>query len=166
MIRSCLLLALLALVFPLARATTVFNETFTGGSTINSNPPNPAATSPNAIAYQQLAAKTFNPNPPTLGASGLRFGIVGTTSGFNHIQALFTNHPVTLADTGDYLELTVTFTTEGGIITPQTNSTLFFGLHHANGGPDSFGRPLGAAEKTHWATPVRAMTNSSRAASS
>jgi hypothetical protein len=132
MIRSCLLLALLALVSPLACATTVFNETFTGGSTINSNPPNPATPAPNAIAYQQLAAKTFNPNPPTLGASGLRFGIVGTTSGFNHIQALFTRYPVTLADTGDYLELTVTFTTEGGIVTPQTNSTLFFGLHHAN----------------------------------
>ncbi|HWA27416.1 MAG TPA: pectinesterase family protein [Lacunisphaera sp.] len=124
--------AVLALgLFPAAtRAQTkAFNDTFTGGSTVNG-----AATAPNAnaAAYQQVAAKSFSPNPPAITPGNLRFGIVSTSSGFNHAQALFTNYPVTLVNTGDYIELTVNLSSEGGIITPQTNSTLFFGLYNAH----------------------------------
>jgi pectate lyase/pectin methylesterase-like acyl-CoA thioesterase len=111
--------------------TKAFNDTFTGGSTINANPASPAAPTVTAASYQQVAAKTFNPNPPAITSGNLRFGIVSTTSGFNHLQALFTQYPVTLGTTGNYLELTVNFSTEGGIITAQTNSTLFFGLYNA-----------------------------------
>ena len=112
--------------------TTVFEDTFSGGSSVNSSPTSPAQPSVNAAAYQQVAAKTFNPNPPTIAAGHFRQGIVGTTSGFNHVQALFTKYPVTLANTGDYIELTLTFTTESGIITAQTTSSLFFGLYNAD----------------------------------
>ncbi|MGC4074708.1 MAG: pectinesterase family protein [Nibricoccus sp.] len=118
-----------ALVAP--AQTTVFNDTFANGSTVNTSPTSPANPSVNTAAYQQLSAKTFNPNPPTIAAGHFRQGIVSTTSGFNHIQALFTKYPVTLANTGDYLELTLTFTHESGILTPQTNSTLMFGLFNA-----------------------------------
>jgi len=122
----------LSSVVPCTRAqTTAFNDTFTGGSTVNSNPTSPATPAVTAVAYQQLAAKTFSPNPPVITAGNLRFGIISTSSGFNHAQALFTNYPVTLVNNGDYIELTVNFSVEGGIITAQTNSTLFFGLYNA-----------------------------------
>lgn len=128
-----LLAALLALALHLCAqaATTVTRDTFSGASTINANPTTPSSPTATALSYQQLAAKTFNPNPPAITAGNLRFGIVATSSGFNHLQALFTKYPVTLVNTGDYIELTVNFSTEGGIITAQTNSTLFFGLHNA-----------------------------------
>jgi pectate lyase/pectin methylesterase-like acyl-CoA thioesterase len=111
--------------------STVFNDTFAGGSTVNTNPTSPVSPSLNTAAYQQLSGKTFNPNPPTIAAGHFRQGIVATSSGFNHVQALFTKYPVTLTNLGDYLELTLTFTHESGILTPQTNSTLFFGLYNA-----------------------------------
>ncbi|HEX2854080.1 MAG TPA: pectinesterase family protein [Opitutaceae bacterium] len=119
-------------LLPAARAQTkAFNDTFIGASTINANPHSPATATVTAASYQQLSAKSNNPNPPAITPGNLRFGIVSTSSGFNHLQALFTQYPVTLVNVGNYIELTVTFSTEGGIITAQTNSTLFFGLHNA-----------------------------------
>jgi pectate lyase len=127
--------AVLALgcALPAAHAQTkAFNDTFTGASTINANPTSPAAPSVTGASYQQIAAKVYNPKPPTITPGNLRFGIVSTSSGFNHVQALFTPYPVKLVNVGDYIELTVNFSTEGGILTAQANSTLFFGLFNAN----------------------------------
>ncbi len=108
--------------------TVVFNDTLAAGSTINSNPASPAPPLSDRTAYQQLSAKTFSPNPPTIAAGHLRFGIVNTSSGFNSIEALFSQIPVTLANIGDYLELTVTFTNQASLMN-GANASLFFGLH-------------------------------------
>ncbi|MBP6865888.1 MAG: immunoglobulin domain-containing protein [Candidatus Didemnitutus sp.] len=136
--RSLLLGAtLLASLLPLAASrslaqTKVVNDTFTAGSTINSNPASPAVPSPTAIAYQQIATKVLNPAPPVLASNSLRHGIVSTSSGLSHIQALFTNYPVNLANDGDYIEATVTFVSEGGILTAHSNSAVYVGLYDAN----------------------------------
>ena len=113
-------------------ATTVFNDTFNRGSTVNNPAPTPANPSLGAAAYQEVTAKTFSPNPPTLVSDALTYGIVSTSSGFCSIQALFTKYPLVLSNTSDYVEATVTFTSQGGVITAQTNSGLFFGLYNAN----------------------------------
>ena len=110
--------------------TVVFNDTFAAGSTINSSPTSPAASLISKAAYQQLSAKTFSPNPPTIVAGHLRYGIVSTSSGFNSIEALFTQFPVTLANIGDYLEFTVSFTNQASLMN-ATNGSLFFGLHNS-----------------------------------
>ena len=126
-----LLLALCAAALPGLRAqTTVFHDTFGDGSTVNSSPTSPAQPSVDQTAYQQLAAKPFNPNPPTIGAAGLRFGSNATSSGFSCIEALFTRYPVTLANVDDYIEMTVVFTNDGGLMNAPA-ATLFFGLHDA-----------------------------------
>ena len=49
-----------------AHAVTVFSDTLGNGSTINNATPTPANPSLNAAAYQQVSAKTYAPNPPTL----------------------------------------------------------------------------------------------------
>jgi polygalacturonase/pectin methylesterase-like acyl-CoA thioesterase len=126
LLAACCVLATMA-----PAQTAAFKDTFTGASTVNANPSSPLFSTSTAASYQQLSAKSFSPNPPAITPGNLRFGIVATTSGFNSIQALFTKYPVTLVATGDYLELKVVFNTEGGIITAQTNSTLFFGLFNA-----------------------------------
>jgi polygalacturonase/pectin methylesterase-like acyl-CoA thioesterase len=111
--------------------TKAFNDTFTADSRVNRNPAEPGAPSVTGAAYQQLSAKTFSPNPPAITTGNLRFGIISTSSGFNEIEALFTNYPVRLENVGDYLELQIVFSTTGGIITAQTNSGLYFGLFDA-----------------------------------
>lgn len=123
------LLTLCIAAIPGLRAqTTVFNDTFGNGSTINSNPTAPAAPTINQTAYQQLSAKTFNPNPPTIASGSLRYGSASTSSGFSCIEALFTQYPVSLANINDYIELTVVFTDEANLMN-AANATLMFGLH-------------------------------------
>lgn len=111
--------------------TRAFTDAFAAGSTINASPLDPAAPTSTAASYQQLSAKGFNPNPPAIADGQLRFGIVSTSSGFNHVQALFTAYPVVLDTDGDSIEVQVTFSSEGGILTAQSNSTLFLGLFNA-----------------------------------
>jgi fibronectin-binding autotransporter adhesin len=104
-----------ALLMPLvvSAQTTFFYDTFTGGSTINSlTPANPTL---NSTAYEQIANKSFSPTPTASGH--LKFGIGSTTSGETQIQALFTNSPVALFQTGDYVQLTIVFTNTSGCLT-------------------------------------------------
>src|SRR5580765_4105083 len=125
-----LTLAALSVLSGAHAQTVVFTDTFGGGSTINSNPTLPAAPLVNKTAYQQLSSKTFSPNPaPAPVAGHLRYGSVGTSSGFNSIEALFTQYPVTLTNTGDYIEMTVVFTNEASLMN-GANATLFFGLYN------------------------------------
>lgn len=126
------LLAFALLALTAGAQTVVFNDTFGAGSVINSNPTSPAAPLIDRTAYQQISAKSFNPNPPTIAAGHLRYGIVGTSSGFSSIEALFTQFPVTLVNVGEYIEMTVVFTNQAGIFTANPNGTLLFALH--NGG--------------------------------
>ena len=57
-----------------------------------------------------------------------------TTSGFVEAQALFATTPLTLAATGDYIQLMATFTATAGILAgPGTGSSLNFGLFYSGG---------------------------------
>jgi len=109
---------------------TVFNDTLGNGGTINSTPTSPATPVVGKIAYQQLAAKTFSRNPPTIGAGSLRFGSVATSFGFSSIEALFTQYTVSLVNLNDYVEMTVVLTNDGNLM-KGASYTLFFGLHNS-----------------------------------
>lgn len=112
-----------------AELSTVFDDTFGDGSTINNTTPTPATPSLHATAYQQLSGKAFQPVSAAAGA--LRFGLPGTSSAFTSIEALFTKYPVTLANTGDSVQLSVAFTPVADIV-DYANSGLCVGLHNAS----------------------------------
>ena len=112
-----------------AELSTVFDDTFGDGSTINNATPAPAVPSLHATAYQQLSGKTFQPVSAAAGA--LRFGLPGTSSAFTSIEALFTKYPITLANTGDSVQLSVAFTPVADMV-DYANSGLCVGLHNAN----------------------------------
>jgi hypothetical protein len=119
----------LALSAPLAALaqTMVFNDTLSAGSTLNSaNPTPPTATS---TSYEELASKNYSPNPPTLTAGDLKFGISGTSGGGTEIQALITTAPVALQSAGQYIQVTATFTATEGVLT--SDSELGVGLYNA-----------------------------------
>jgi hypothetical protein len=59
----------------------------------------------------------------------LDFGIGATSSGVVEAQALFTNAPVMLANNGDMISLTVTFTNTSGLLT--ASGSLGFGLYNS-----------------------------------
>lgn len=63
-------------------------------------------------------------------ASDFRYGIATSTSGSIECQSIFTTNPVVLAQSGDYIQMTVVFTNNTGILT--ATCLLGFGLY--NGG--------------------------------
>lgn len=108
-------------------AAVYFSDTFSSGSTLNSA--SPANPTPTSTAYELVANKAWNPNPPTIAANDLKFGIGATTAGYIQAQALFTNSPVALVLPGDYIQLTVVFTNTSGLLTAA--GQLGFGLYNS-----------------------------------
>ncbi|MGC4072788.1 MAG: pectinesterase family protein [Nibricoccus sp.] len=118
-------IALLATVSVHAQ-TTVFNDTFSGASTLNAT----SATAPTATSadYQLISSKTWSPTP-SIAAGHLQFGIAATTAGTTEVQARFTNSAITLANAGEYIELTTTFTNTSGLVTQA--GQVGFGLYNS-----------------------------------
>ena len=109
------------------QAAVFFSDDFTSGSTVNSaTPADPTATS---TAYQLIASKAYVPNPPTLTANDLKFGIANSTSGAFEIQALFATNAVALVQAGDFIQLTIVFTNSSGLLTEA--GQLGFGLYNS-----------------------------------
>lgn len=111
-----------------ASGAVIFQDTFGGGSTVNSA--SPAAPTATSASYQILSSKAWAPTP-SVAAGDLKFGINSTSSGHIEAQAVFSNTPVALTNAGDYIELTMTFTDTAGILT--ANGILGFGMYSSGG---------------------------------
>jgi len=98
---------------PPVMGANVYGDDFSS-STLNSALP--SAPTPASTSYELMSSKAWNPSP-SIAVGHLQFGIAATTSGSIQVQALFTNAPVTLANPGDNLSLTVTFTNTVGLLT-------------------------------------------------
>jgi len=120
-------LAMLLLAGPLAcPAAIYFSDDFVHGSTFTNA--TPAAPTPTSTAYQISSSKAMTSANAMPGF--LKYGINSTTGGGIEVQALFTGSPVALSQVNDYVQLTVTFTNEAGLLT--ANGAMGFGLY--NGG--------------------------------
>ena len=104
--------------------TVFFRDTFTNGSTINSN--SPASPTTISAAYQLISSKSWSPSP-TLAAGDLKVGIGSSTAGEFQLQALFATNPVALSQPGDYIQMTIVFTNTSGLLTEA--GQLGFGLY-------------------------------------
>jgi len=115
------------LIAPLvSEANVFFNDTFVGGSTLTNA--TPALPTPTSTGYQLSSSKAVTSTNALPGF--LKYGIASTTGGGVEVQALFTTNPVALVLVNDYVQLTVTFTNEAGLLT--ASGAMGFGLF--NGG--------------------------------
>src|SRR5215210_6679135 len=89
-----LILSCVASLSGVQAQTTVFNDTFRGGSTVNNATPVPAPPSINATAFQIMTDKSYSP-APSVASGHLIYGIGGSTAATLQAQALFTAYPVT-----------------------------------------------------------------------
>ena len=111
---------------PLAgRATVFFNDTFGSGSTVSST--SPAIPTANSTAYQEISTKAWVPNPPTIAANDMTFGIGSSSSGAFQIQSLFATNALTLTQPNDYIQLAIVFTNTSGVLT--ASGQLGIGLY-------------------------------------
>ena len=110
---------------------TIFHDTFSSGSTLNTNP---VAPTDHSTSYEIVSSKNWSP-APSMTSGSLRFGIAGTTSGSVELQALFTNSAIAIATNGDYVELVVTFVAATNILNQPV--AWGFGLYNS-GFPQSY----------------------------
>lgn len=133
-LRNLLIFSLAAPIAALAQTTTVFNDTFANGSTVDQAPAAPTSSS---TSYEYLgsvagASASINPNHLVL---------VGATNNFfGEVQALFTTNPITLTSAGDFLDLTIIFTGSNIISsgTAANNSSLNVGLYRSGSTGQTF----------------------------
>lgn len=128
------------------RGGTVFLDDFSS-STLNSATPAPPAAG--STAYHLFSSKAWNP-APGIAANDLQFGIGPTTSGHIEAQALFAATPVALTNTGDWIELSLTFVNTAGLFTQSGH--LGFGLYNSGGVPPLAGGMQGTATTSTTAT--------------
>jgi hypothetical protein len=128
------------------RGGTVFLDDFSS-STLNSATPAPPAAG--STAYHLFSSKAWNP-APSIAANDLQFGIGPTTSGHIEAQALFATSPVALTNTGDWIELTITFVNTAGLFTQSGH--LGLGLYNSGGVPPLAGGMQGTATTSTTAT--------------
>ncbi len=128
-------LSLIALTFAMPWAvmaqTTVFNDTFTvpGSDTLNTT----TITAPGTSYTTWEMDSTKNAFSSSITSGNLRLTLAAATcSQFTEMQALFTSSPVTLATTGDYIDLEVVFVDTSGTLLTGTGSFLYDGLYNAN----------------------------------
>src|SRR6185437_13389338 len=134
--RSGLIALLLALPLAATAQYAVFTDNFNNGSTLNqlSVPGGtPQASSTSYDIASTKAAVKVTTNAPGV----LRIALDGsTTSGFVEAQALFSASPVSLNTVGDFINLTYTFTNNGGtLIAGGPSSYIYHGLYNSAGEP-------------------------------
>lgn len=112
---------------PVLADTTVFNDTFGDGSTLNQTPIVPTA---NATTYE--IASTKDTVGSSISSGDFKLTMASTSSGFVEAQALFTTAPVSLVNVGDYVKLSLTFTNTSQIA-GGTSSFMYFGLYNSGG---------------------------------
>jgi hypothetical protein len=127
-IQSLTILAL-ASSFPLAglAQTTIFNDSFNAGSTLNT-----ANTAPTATSTGYQIASTKSTSGSLLNPGDLKLNFASTSSGIAEIQALFTTSPISLSAVGDSITLNVTFAATSGILV-GSSSFIAGGLYNSGG---------------------------------
>jgi hypothetical protein len=107
-------------------AAIIFSDNFSTSTLNNAAPAAPTSSSTN---YQVLSTKDATGS--LIGAGSLNLTMVNTSSGFAELQALFATSPVSLTQTGHYIEARVGFTSTG--LNLLGNSTLNAALLNSGG---------------------------------
>ena len=118
-----------------AEAALILSDTF-GTSTLNSAAP----AAPTAISTNYEVLSTKDATASSIAAGSLKLTMANTSSGFAEVEALIAASPIVLAQTGDYVEVTVDFVPTG--VNVLGNSTLNIGLFNSGGAPPVPGTSL------------------------
>lgn len=119
--------------FPLAvmAQTAVFSDNFSNGSSFNGTSTPGGTPTASSTSYDFSSSKT---GVESITPGNLTYGLNGATgSGFIEGQALFTTTPIALQTTGDYVDLTYTFTDTANLLAGGTSSYIMTGLFNSGG---------------------------------
>jgi hypothetical protein len=114
--------------------TVIFSDTFDGSSTLNQTSTPGGTPSASHTSYDVASTKTGS---CVTNASLLRAKLSsGTTAGYVELQALFASTPVQLANVGDSINMTISFTNSAGtLLAGGSGSVIDVGLYYSGGTP-------------------------------
>ena len=154
-VKGILLIAVIsALAIPLVSRgqTTVFQDTFANGSTLN--PTSAVTPTSNKTAYEIASSKTASTT--TLTGGLLTLSTNATSSGYTEAQAQFIDNAdaITLSSAGQYIEVYATFNDTTNLFngTAGQNEQLVTGLYDSGGTPLTDGANLWAGGLTSAST--------------
>ncbi len=132
------LIATSLLIAPLAgwSRTTIFNDNFGNGSTLNGASTPGGTPEASWTSYDVASTKNGTTCALTAGSPGLlRMKLSGgTTAGYIEMQAMFASAPVQLVNVGDKINLTVVFTNSAGtLLAGGSGSLINVGLFNSGG---------------------------------
>ena len=112
--------------------TTVFSDNFSG-STIQSAAPGAGTAS--AADYEVFVQGSTAPVGYSIAPGALHFATPATGSALGEVMARFGGSPVTLANVGDYVNLSLTFVDTAGVLVAggNANSSVNIGLFNSGG---------------------------------
>src|SRR4051812_33002171 len=111
------------------QAAVIFSDDFSSSTIATGAYPTPSSTS---TGYAIASSKNQSP-APSIATGHLKFGMAATSGGIEETQALFTNSPVTLTNTGDFVEFAVTFTNNNILTASTTSGQLSLGMYISGG---------------------------------
>jgi hypothetical protein len=121
--------------YPGPGPVAVFTDTFTN-STLNET------STPGGTPTDSSTSYDMNADKPTSGSPSVSASITGgdlnmtlgsSSSGFIEAQAVFTSTPVTLQNTGDYIDFILEFTDTANLTTTVSQNQLGIGLYNSGG---------------------------------
>lgn len=129
--RSVLIAFLAAAPLAATAQFVVFSDNFNNGSTLN-QPSVPGGTPFASFTSYDVAATKAATTGPTLTNKSLHIALnSSTSSGLIEVQALFNKAPITLVNTGDYINLTYIFRMTNAV--PTTAAYIAQGFYNSGG---------------------------------
>jgi hypothetical protein len=113
----------------------VFTDTLTN-STINQTSTPGGTPTDSSTSYDINSDKGTSGSPQPIAAiapGDLTIGMGATSSAFTEAQAVFTSTPITLQNTGDYIDFILEFTDTGNLTTTVSQNALGIGLYNSGG---------------------------------
>jgi hypothetical protein len=163
--------------------TTVFNDTFNSGSTLNAAPAAPTSTS---ASYEFGAGVAVTGTTTSINPGDLSIDLGSTATILAEVAAQFASSPITLANVGDFVDLQVTWVATSNVFSgisgpstqvdlglynsggslPQQGSTIFNSTSSPTGGAKSWegyaGSVFGGANSKVYARPKQTSATSAQ----
>jgi hypothetical protein len=113
--------------------TVIFNDTF-GSSTLNGTSTPGGTPSASSTSYDVASTKAATTGP-AISSDRLKLSLNGaTTGGYVELQAIFASTPIQLANVGDSINMTITFTNSAGtLLAGGAKSQIDVGLFNSGG---------------------------------
>ena len=116
-----------------AQDPVVFTDNFSSGSTLNEASIPGGTPTASSTSYDIVGNKGTTSAGSSISANDLNLSLSASSSGYVEAQAIFTDTPLVLVNTGDYVDFTFEFKDTANMGNTNGPNTLWIGLFNSGG---------------------------------